>query len=73
MNGASQGCCSLNKKLKNKNMNHKEALEKIEELSSHLNDTFTTMHEINHLATEALQSESEQPFPSIEKGEGSRG
>jgi len=54
-------------------MNHKEALEKIEELSSHLNDTFTTMHEINHLATEALQSESEQPFPSIEKGEGSRG
>jgi len=37
---------------------HKEALQKIEELSSHLNDTFTTMHEINHLATEALQSES---------------
>ena len=65
MNGASQGCCPLNKKLKNKNMNHKEALQKIADCCDNQNES----HEIFwRIATEALQSESEQhTSPSIEK------
>ena len=46
--------------------NHKEALQKILELTQ--NSLMSgVINEINDIATEAIQSESEEPSPSIEK------
>lgn len=43
-------------------MTHKEALQKIEEESSHLNNPLTTLHEINHLAKQALEQSEPRMF-----------
>ena len=71
MNGASQGCSTLNKKLKNKNMNYKESLQKIVDVIDNkhqglkLNITANEV-DIYNIATEALQSESESEWISVE-------